>query len=46
MSPCVRLVASPAHGNRSFHASSALRDEVQVIVCPAFAESISEGDLR
>jgi len=46
LSPCVRLVASPAHGNRGFHASSALRDEVQVIVCPAFAESISEGDLR
>jgi len=49
LSPCVRLVAATAGRggpSRGLHASSALRDEVQVIVCPAFAESISEGDLR
>jgi hypothetical protein len=28
------------------HTTLALGDEVKVIVCPAFAESISEGDIR
>ena len=32
--------------SRHFHASSVLSDEVKVVVCPAFADSISEGDLR
>ncbi len=31
---------------RSFHLSPSVWGEVKVIECPAFAESISEGDLR
>ena len=32
--------------SRGFRSSAALMDDVQVVVCPAFAESISEGDIR
>merc|ERR1711892_881353 len=31
---------------RTFYTSRVLGDEVKVIVCPAFADSISEGDIR
>jgi len=31
---------------RSLHTTRVLGDEVKVIVCPAFADSISEGDIR
>ena len=31
---------------RSLRTSTILMDEVKVVVCPAFAESITEGDLR
>ena len=33
-------------GERSFRTSAALGDDIKFVVCPAFAESISEGDLR
>lgn len=31
---------------RGFRTSASRFDDVKVIVCPAFAESITEGDLR
>eukprot|EP00096_Caligus_rogercresseyi_P009291 TRINITY_DN312_c0_g1_i2.p1 TRINITY_DN312_c0_g1~~TRINITY_DN312_c0_g1_i2.p1 ORF type:complete len:467 (+),score=159.90 TRINITY_DN312_c0_g1_i2:506-1906(+) len=31
---------------RGLRTSSFLRDEIKVVVCPAFAESITEGDIR
>lgn len=33
-------------GDRSFRTSAAVSDDIKFVVCPAFAESISEGDLR
>jgi 2-oxoglutarate dehydrogenase E2 component (dihydrolipoamide succinyltransferase) len=33
-------------GDRSFRTSAALGDDIKFVTCPAFAESISEGDLR
>jgi len=32
--------------SRTLFTSRVLGDEVKVIVCPAFADSISEGDIR
>ena len=32
--------------SRNLRTSSILLDEIKVVVCPAFAESITEGDLR
>jgi len=32
--------------NRTLYTTRVLADEVKVIVCPAFADSISEGDIR
>ena len=31
---------------RNLRTSTILFDEIKVVVCPAFAESITEGDLR
>lgn len=33
-------------GDRSFQTSVPMMDDFKFVVCPAFAESISEGDLR
>ena len=33
-------------GSRSFRTSAGVCDDVKFVTCPAFAESISEGDLR
>ena len=44
--------AKPAFGletgsiYRSIYTTRVLGDEVKIIVCPAFADSISEGDIR
>jgi 2-oxoglutarate dehydrogenase E2 component (dihydrolipoamide succinyltransferase) len=47
LTPCVRLVsANSGSGRGGLHTSSILRDEIKVVVCPAFADSISEGDVR
>jgi hypothetical protein len=33
-------------GDRSFRTTVTMSDDIKFVVCPAFAESISEGDLR
>ena len=33
-------------GDRSFRTTITMSDDIKFVVCPAFAESISEGDLR
>ena len=33
-------------GDRSFRTTAAFSDDFKFVICPAFAESISEGDLR
>jgi len=33
-------------GSRSFRTTAGVCDEYKFVTCPAFAESISEGDLR
>ena len=35
-----------AISSRNLRTSTILFDEIKVVVCPAFAESITEGDLR
>ncbi|ESO85419.1 hypothetical protein LOTGIDRAFT_154916 [Lottia gigantea] len=49
LSYCQRAVfdlTKPNSQRRNFHTSSYLLSESQVVNCPAFAESITEGDIR
>jgi len=43
---CLGLSMQPWGSDRRNLSLTAVRDEVHTVVCPAFAESISEGDIR